>query len=235
MFVVVMALVAGVGCSSSQDDQTVVFAASSLADVFDRIESEFEAGHPGVDIVVSVGGSSTLVAQVADGAPADVLATADPATMADAEAAVTMAGRSRVFAENSLVIAVEPGNPLEVAGLADLEDVPIVVLAAAEVPAGAYARDVLACEGVHLDVASYEQSVRAAATKVALGEADAAIVYRTDIGEGLDAVEIDPSCNVTAQYPIVAVTDEEMTAEFVAFVLGDEGAAALRDAGFVVP
>ncbi|MEJ7801364.1 MAG: molybdate ABC transporter substrate-binding protein, partial [Ilumatobacter sp.] len=180
--IAVVAVVATVGCSPADDDTVVVLAASSLVDAFDRIEAEFEAAHPGVDIVVSAGGSSTLVAQLTDGAPADVLATADLETMARAEAAATIARRPRVFAQNSMVIAVEVGNPLGVMSVADLGRVPVVVLAAAEVPAGAYAAAVLDCEGVELVVASYEQNVRAAASKVALGEADAAIVYRTDIG-----------------------------------------------------
>lgn len=231
----ITALLAMSGCSSDGDGQVVVFAASSLVDVFDRLEVEFEATHPGVDVVVNAGGSSTLVAQLAEGAPADVLATADSETMSRAQAAVDTYGRPDVFAENSLVIAVETGNPLGISAVADLVDGPVVVIAAAEVPAGAYARDVLACEGVALEVASYEQSVRAAAAKVALGEADAAIVYRTDIRDGLGAVEIDPACNVTAQYPIVTLSDEPEAEAFVEFVVGAAGQAALRDAGFVVP
>ncbi len=229
-----MAATLTAACSSGGDERVVVFAASSLTDVFDQIELEYEAAHPGVDVVMSYGGSSALVAQLVDGAPADVLATADTETMERASTA-TGSGEPIVFARNSMVIAVERGNPFGVDSIVDLADVPIVVLAGVEVPAGAYARQVLACAGVDLDVASYEQNVRAAAAKVALGEADASIVYRTDIGDGrLETVEVEPACNVVADYPIVAVSDRQQAQQFVEFVLAD-AAATLVDAGFEVP
>ncbi len=226
--------VVSTACSSGDENRLVVLAASSLTDVFDRIELEFEATHPDIDVVMSYGGSSALVTQVADGAPADVLATADFKTMARLPAG-SLAGEPVVFARNSMVIAVEPGNPLAVDSVADLVDVPVVVLADAEVPAGAYARAVIECVGVRLDVASFEQNVRAAAAKVALGEADVALVYRTDIGDDLAAVEIEPACNVVADYPIVAVSESSDAQMFVDFVIGDAGAASLSAAGFEVP
>ena len=108
------------------------------------------------------------------------------------------------------------------------------MLADIDVPAGAYAQRVLECAGIDLDVASYEQSVRAAAAKVALGEADATIVYRTDISDRLVAVEIEPACNVVADYPIVAVSDRQEAQQFVDFVVADAG-ATLEAAGFEVP
>ena len=220
-------------CSSGGDERVVVLAASSLTDVFDVIEIDYEAAHSGVDVVMSYGGSSALVAQLADGAPADVLATADTETMQRVPTA-TLSGEPIVFARNSMVIAVERGNPFGVDSVADLSDLPVVVLADAEVPAGAYARRVLTCAGVDLEVASYEQNVRAAAAKVALGEADASIVYRTDIGDRLEAVEVEPACNVLADYPIVAVSDRQEAQQFVDFVLAD-AAGILVDAGFEVP
>lgn len=213
----------------------VVFAASSLTDAFGRIEREFEVRHPDTDVVVNLGGSSSLVAQLIDGAPADVLATADGAQMDRALGGLEAATVPEVFARNELVVAVEVGNPTGIDDLADLADGRVVVLAAPEVPAGAYAAAALACAGVSVEPASLEPSVRSVATKVALGEADAGIVFRTDVDDGIDAVGIDEDCNVVAEYPIVALTDADGASAFVEFVLGPEGRAALSDEGFGLP
>lgn len=226
----VLGLLAAVGGCGSSDQRIVVFAASSLTDVFDRLEAEFESANPGVDVVISYGGSASLVAQLADGAPVDVLATADLVTMQRAGVS-----DATVFAHNEIVIAVEAGNPTEIGALADIADDRVVVLASPEVPAGAYARDVLACAGVDVDPASFEQSVRSAASKVALGEADAALVYRTDIGDDLDSVDVPGQCQVVAQYPIAAVDDGELAGDFVDYVSGPSAVTVLTDAGFVVP
>ena len=114
--VVLAASVTLSGCGGS-DDRVVVFAASSLTDVFDRLEGEYEAANPGVDVVVTTAGSSSLVAQFVDGAPVDVLATADEPTMARARAAASIEADPIDFARNELVIAVELGNPLDIGGL----------------------------------------------------------------------------------------------------------------------
>jgi molybdate transport system substrate-binding protein len=230
-----LCLLAGGAACGTADETVIVFAASSLTDAFDRIESDFEAANPGIDVVVSFGGSSSLVAQIADGAPADVLATANAEQMERAIANRSVVAAPEVFARTSLVIAVEPENPLGIAGLSDLADGPVVVLAAPEVPAGAYAQDVLDCAGVVVEPASFEPSVRSVATKVALGEADAGLVYRTDIDGRTVAVDLDPSCNVSAEYPIVAMTDDPGGARFVDFVAGPDGLAALSDVGFERP
>lgn len=229
------AAMATVAACGSSDDRVVVFAASSLTDVFDGIEHDFERGHPGIDVVMNFGGSSALVAQVADGAPADVLATADLATMERAVASGNVTADPVVFATNVLVIAVERGNPLGVVGLESLRDGPIVVLAAPEVPAGAYSEQILACAGVSLEPASLEQSVRSVAAKVALGEADAGLVYQTDIDDRLDAVAVPSECQVSAEYAIAPVTEGTDAAEFIAYVTGPAGAAALAGAGFETP
>lgn len=220
-------------CGASSDDRVVVFAASSLTDVFDRLESEFESTHPDIDVVVTTGGSSSLVAQLLDGAPVDVLATADRDTMDRAVADVS--GDPIDFARNGLVIAVERGNPLGITDVDDLAAGPVVVLAAPEVPAGSYASEALLCVGVDIEPASYEQNVRSVAAKVALGEADAGLVYRTDIDDRLDAVELPADCQVEADYPILAVTDADATESFMTFVTGTAGDAALVDAGFGLP
>lgn len=224
-----------VGCAGS-DDRLVVFAASSLTDVVDELVVEFEDANPGTDVVVNTGGSSSLVAQLIDGADVDVLLTADTATMERAVAADVVVGDPVVIARNELVIAVEAGNPAGIEGLADLaRDDLVVVLAAPDVPAGAYAAAVLGCAAVDVEPASLEQNVRSAAAKVELGEADAAVVYRTDIGVDLDAVEIDPSCQVDARYPAAVTSDDARAADFVDLLTGPAGRSALSDAGFLLP
>lgn len=215
-------------------ERVVVFAASSLTDVFERLEVEFEEAHPDVDVVVHAAGSSSLVAQLTDGAPADVLATADEETMTRASVSATLAGDPIVLARNELVIAVERGNPLQIESLDDLVDV-VVVLAAPDVPAGAYSRAVLSCAGVDVDPVSLEQSVRSVASKVALGEADAGLVYRTDVSGDLDTVEVPAACQVSAVYSIVLIVDTPDARSFMEFVAGSAGTEALADAGFVLP
>lgn len=225
---------ATVACGSS-DERLIVFAASSLTDVFGRIEVDYERSHPGVDVVMNFAGSSSLVAQLGDGAPADVLATADLPTMERAVDSGAITDDPTVFARNDLVIAVERGNPLDIRGLESLPDGPLVVLAAPEVPAGAYSKEILACAGVELQPVSLEQNVRSVAAKVALGEADAGLVYRTDIGDELDAVEVPSACQVTAEYAIAPVSDEATALDFIAYVTGPDGSDALADAGFETP
>lgn len=210
-----------------------VLAASSLTEAFEAVEEAYEDEHPDVDVVISFGGSSSLAAQIEQGVPADVFAAADRITMD------RVAGRAAdppvLVARNQLVIAVARGNPERVSGLADLaRDDLVVVLAAPEVPAGNYAAEALAAAGVSVDPASLEQNVRAVAAKVALGEADAGIVYATDVAarrDRLDAIPIGGSPPV--EYPIVALTDDGRS--FVAFAAGPVGRDALAEAGFEVP
>lgn len=226
---------AAMAACGGDDDRLVVFAASSLTDVFAEFESRFEASNPGVDVVVSFGGSSSLAAQIDQGAPVDVFAAADEITMTSV--AADSAGEPIAFARNRLAIAVEPGNPFGITALADLErDDLVVIVAAPDVPAGAYARRAADSAGVDIAADSLEQSVRAVASKVSLGEADAGIVYRTDIVANparLEEVSIETS--VAAVYPIVAVSDGEHAQAFVDMVTGDAGRAVLGEAGFEVP
>lgn len=225
------------GCGGSDDEQLIVYAASSLTDVFEQVEHAFEAAHPGTDLVVNYGGSASLAAQIEQGAPVDVFASADQATMQ--RVLDGAASEPTVFAHNRLAIAVEAGNPEAIDDLADLADADlIVVLADSGVPAGAYAAEVLALADLELEPASYESNVRAVAAKVALGEADAGIVYRTDIVANdvrLDEVAIPDAINVVAEYPIVVI-DHGLTAQsFVEFVTGVSGRDALAEAGFELP
>ena len=232
----VAAVLVGVlaGCGSD-DGEVVVFAASSLTDVFADLESAFEAGHPGAEVVVSYGGSSTLATQIDQGAPADVFAAAD----ADTARRVATDDDLEPFATNTLTLVVEPDNPLGVAGLTDLaRDDLVIVLAAPEVPVGAYAAEMLERAGIEPSVDSYEQNVRAVVGKVALGEADLGVVYVTDVlaADGsVDAISIPADQNVIAVYPIVALTDHPAPHDFVDFVLSDEGREVLTSAGFGTP
>jgi molybdate transport system substrate-binding protein len=235
MTVVAASLATLVACGG--DERLVVFAASSLTDAFGQIEVEFETVHPTIDVVVSFDGSSALAGQIGQGAPADVFASADRENME--RASDDADGTPQIFARNRLVLAVEPGNPHGVTGLADLgRDDLVVILAAPEVPAGAYAAAALARAGVTAAPASLEQNVRAVAAKIALGEADVGVVYTTDLAanEGrVEGVSIPEAANVVAEYPIVVVDEGDAAADFVEFVLGEAGRGILVDHGFEVP
>lgn len=229
-------------CGGSGDDTVNVFAASSLTDAFDAIERAYEADHGDVDVVVSYGGSSSLAGQIEQGAPAGVFAAADLDTMRRLVDAGEIDGVPEVFATNRLMIAVEPGNPLDVTSVDDLADSDLVVVVAApDVPAGRYATVMFERAGVVVTPASFELNVRAVAGKVALGEADAGIVYESDVvaAEGrIDGVKIADDINVTAEYAIAvtrAGAGVDDARRFVDFVLGADGRAALLDAGLGTP
>ena len=219
-------------CGDPSDDGVVVFAAASLTDAFEEIAETYEA-RTGDEVVVSFAGSSDLAAQIGEGAPADVFASADLANMAKVDAA----GSARTFATNRAAIAVEPGNPRSIATLDDLVDPDLLVVVCAEqVPCGAYTSAVLDRAGVELAPVSFESNVRAVLTKVVLGEADAGIVYSTDVAAAdgaVDGVSIDDEFNVEATYPIVALADAGD--DFVEFVMGDAAQQILRDHGFGAP
>ncbi|WES64497.1 molybdate ABC transporter substrate-binding protein [Microbacter sp. GSS18] len=221
--------------------ELTVYAAASLASAFDDLAAEFERLHPDLTVrPIVYDGSSTLAVQLLEGAPADVFASADEANMQ----AVTDAGLAadpHVFATNTLVIAVPDGNPRGVADLGDLADPEAaVVLCAAAVPCGAASATLLANAGVAVTPASEEQNVTAVLTKVAAGEADAGLVYATDIARasGVEAVAAAGAADVVNRYPIAALTDaaNPVAADaFVAFVLGGTGRAVLADRGFGAP
>ncbi|WP_295101790.1 molybdate ABC transporter substrate-binding protein, partial [uncultured Microbacterium sp.] len=181
-------------------------------------------------------GSSTLVTQLREGAPADVFASADEANMDKLEDAAV---DPTLFASNTLVIAVPTGNPGGVETLADLADV-TTVLCAPEVPCGAASATLLSNAGVAVDAASLEQNVTAVLTKVAAGEADAGLVYATDV-VGRDDVEVivpDGADEVVNHYPIATLSEASNSAAadaFVAFVLSDDGQSILADFGFGAP
>jgi len=238
------ATTAGCGASGTAEDggpaasrELTVFAAASLTEAFTDIAADFTAAQPEVKVVFSFAGSNDLVTQIGQGAPADVLATADTGTMDDAGDLVT---GPRPFAANKLIIAVAPGNPLGITGLDDLSSRDVkVVLAAPEVPAGKYADEILSRAGVDVEPVSLEVTVKGVVTKVALGEADAGIVFATDVtasGGDVDGVTIPDEANVVAVYPLAAVTASASAGDagdFIAFVLSADGQRILADHGFL--
>lgn len=245
--VAAMAVLAGAcGADGSAGDDgdvgLVVVAAASLTDAFTEIGDAFSMAEPTVDVTFSFAASSQLAAQIEEGAPADVFASADVRTMDRLVDAGATGGEPTVFATNRAVIVVEPGNPLGIADLADLADPeldPVVVTCAPEVPCGAYAAQVFATAGVDVQPDSQEANVKAVVTKVALGEADAGIAYVTDVpaADGdVDGVSIPDDVNVVAEYPLVVTADAAPGADaFVDFVLADDGRQILEQFGFSVP
>ncbi|HEX5089957.1 MAG TPA: molybdate ABC transporter substrate-binding protein [Nocardioides sp.] len=246
---VAVLLLAGLvsGCGDDSDDgggdtTLTVFAAASLTKTFTEIGQEFESDHDGVEVEFSFGGSSDLVAQIQQGAPADVFASADQANMEKLTADDLQAGDPVDFASNTLEIATPPGNPAGVTSFADLgKDGVNVVVCAPEVPCGAAAVKAEAATGVTINPVSEEQSVTDVLAKVSSGEADAGLVYVTDVtgaGDSVEGVTFPESSDIVNTYPIVALDDSEnadLAQEFIDLVTGDTGQSILDAAGFAKP
>ncbi|MEU5772044.1 molybdate ABC transporter substrate-binding protein [Streptomyces venezuelae] len=222
-----------------KDVSLTVLAASSLTDVFATAEKAYEKEHPGTRITVSAAGSQELAAQVKQGAPADLLVTADTKTMDGLKGET---GEPTVIAKNRLVIATREGNPEKVKELKDLADSKLkVVLADDTVPVGRYSKQVLDKQGVSVKPVSKEANVRSVLSKVELGEADAGIVYKTDAAtapDKVDAVEIPDAQNAVASYPAATLKgskNSEAAAAFVKWLSTPEAQKMLRDAGFQKP
>jgi molybdate transport system substrate-binding protein len=216
-----------------------VYAAASLTEAFGEIAKEFEVMHPDTDVVLNLAGSQALRIQIEGGAPADVFASADGEAM---QALGALVEPPAVFARNALVVVVPKGNPAGLKSLADLPDAPRIVLAAPEVPAGRYARKALDAAGlraaVEAKVVSNELNVRLVLSRVASGEADAGVVYRTDATAAADKVDVLPipaEFQVVAEYPIAPLKGRgEAARDFVEFVTGDAGRRVLAAHGFEV-
>jgi molybdate transport system substrate-binding protein len=246
------------GCASAAPTPTdegeplTVFAAASLADVFAQVDAGFVEADPGPGTVFNFAASDQLAQQILAGAPAEVFASANAAQMQIVvDAGLADEAQVRVFARNRLVIAVPPDNPAGIASLADLATPGVrLVLAAAEVPAGRYALQILdnasadAAYGagfpdaVLANVRSYEENVRAVLAKVVLGEADAGIVYLTDAQSSEDdvvAIEIPLDFNVVAEYfiaPQSGAVHPDRARAFLDYLLSTEGQSILAGAGF---
>jgi molybdate transport system substrate-binding protein len=226
------------GSAAGPTGSITVFAASSLTEAFNEVGKSFEAATPGTKVTFNYGASSTLVQQVGAGAPADVLATADETTMQQAVAANSVADPA-VFAHNRLAILVAKGNPKNIRTLADLARPGlIVVLCAPEVPCGRFGGQALDKAGVSVTPRSLEPNVKGVQSKVTLGEADAGIVYVTDVkaaGTQAEGVTIPDAQNVVAAYPIATVRtsgNRALAAAFVAYVRTGAGREVLAKAGF---
>lgn len=228
--------------SPSAERTLTVFAAASLKGTFTRIGTEFEAAHPGVRVTFSFAGSSDLATQIGEGAPADVFASADEKNMAKVTGQSLTAGDPVDFATNVLEIATPPGNPSGVRSFQDLARPGLkVVVCAPQVPCGAAAETVEKATGVTLAPVSEEGSVTDVLGKVTAGEADAGLVYVTDVrgaGNAVTGVEFPESSQAVNTYPVAALKDAADTSlakGFVEFVAGPQGRDVLRDAGFGAP
>lgn len=231
--------------------ELMVFAAASLTASFEEIEAKLESDNPGLEITYNFAGSQALVTQLTEGAEADVFASASNAQMKKAVEADVIDGSPVVFTQNRLAIVVPADNPAGIASYADLAGDLSLVLALPDVPVGQYARQSICTAG--LDTATYgegfvdavagnvvseEDNVKAVLTKVSLGEADAGIVYTTDItadvADSVQIIEVPAEVNVIAKYPIAPVAggDAALAAAFIAYVTGPDGQAILQEYGF---
>jgi molybdate transport system substrate-binding protein len=234
------------GGSGSERSELTVLAAASLTGAFTRIGAEFEQANPDVTVRFSFGPSDGLATQILQGAPADVFAPASPKYMDQVRSDGPGVTDQAEFARNTLAVIVPSDDPAHVGSLDDLARPGIkLVLAAGGVPAGDYAREILANAGIQREalanVVSNEEDVKGVVQKVLLGEADAGIVYRTDVTPDISArvreIPIPDGVNVIATYPIAVIdgSDHAPAAEaFVRFVTGP-GQATLRTFGFLPP
>ncbi len=264
LFLIFLLFVCLVGCGSSTEGTAeatavpaeevtlTVFAASSLTDAFTELGQVFEGQNPGATVLFNFGASSDLATQLAEGAPGDVFASANTRQMENAVAAGRIAGEPVNFLTNSLVLIVPADNPAGMETLADLanEDVKFVT-AAPDVPIRGFTDQMLdkaAADpaygadfktAVLANIVSEEANVRQLAAKVVLGEADAGVVYKSDvtpdIADQVQVIEIPEALNVIAVYPLAAISDStspETAQTFVDLVLSDEGQAILAKWGF---
>lgn len=246
--VAVVAALALLGCAGSDGGSApdriagrlTISAAASLTDAFGAVRAAFEASHPEVEVTINFGASSTLATQIGDGAPVDVFASADETTMGRVE--TLLHGAPVVFATNSLQIIVPKGNPNRITGLADLARPGVVyVTCSPEVPIGRYAARSLQAAGVTVTPRSLEPDVKGIVAKVVAGEADAGIVYATDVTATRGAatgVDIPATVDVTATYPIAmlrSATNATAARAWIDFLLSSEGRTILRERGFGTP
>jgi len=218
-----------------------VLAAASLTEVFEVLGAAFEEAHPGSSVTFSFGASSALATQIAEGAPADVFASASDTTM-ESVVAVGAVLEPVSFATNSMEVVVPADNPAGIVELSDLARPGVrVALCQADVPCGETAGRVLSLAGLTVTPVTLEADVKATLTKVELGEVDAALVYRTDAlaaGDAVVAIPVLDEVNASTSYPIAVVaesTHRVAAQAFVDFVLSDTGMRALVDAGFGRP
>lgn len=244
--VAVAALAVPAGCgggSGGGGSQTLtVFAAASLTGPFQELEGRFERADPGTDVTFSFAGSSTLAQQINQGAPADVFASADRTNMDKVTEAGNTRGEPTVFATNTLQIAVAPGNPEGIRSMRDLTRPDLrTVVCAPQVPCGSATRAVEQAAGVDIRPVSEEQDVKSVLNKVVTGNADAGLVYRTDVTDAagrVQGVDVPQAAQAVNRYPIAVLAnaqDVELAQRWVRFVTGEQGRQVLTAAGFGTP
>lgn len=231
---------AATGCSSASTDKTVsVYAAASLKATFTTLAKSFEGSHPGVKVSLNFAGSQDLVDQITGGASADVFASANEKNMLVITEAGLNAAEPKIFATNQLAIVVPPDNPAKISSFADLSKKGLkLVVCAPEVPCGAATEKVEKATGITLAPVSEEQAVTGVLAKVQAGEADAGLVYQTDVisaGATVKGINFPESSKAINSNPIVALKDGPQSAlgqEFVDLVLSAEGQQVFATAGF---
>lgn len=224
--------------AASEQTTVTVLAAASLTEAFTSLAEDYEAEHDGVTIALSFGSSTTLAQQIAEGAEADIYASAGRGALDHLPENYAADGGEELIAHNVLEIAVPPGNPAGITGLTDFARADIdTVLCTETVPCGRAADEAFTKAGITPTPASREIDVKATLAKVALEEADAAIVYKSDVvtaGE-IEGVEIPDAENVVMDYPLIWFNTDPHTTGFAEFVAGEQGRQALTDAGFTLP
>jgi molybdate transport system substrate-binding protein len=247
LLVVAIALTLISGCSSTEQPATgntkiMVFAAASLKKTFTDIGEEFRSETPGAAVEFSFAGSSDLVTQLTQGAPADLFASADTTNMDNAAEAGLLAGDPVNFASNTLTIAVAPGNPKKIASFKDLTQQGLsVVVCAPQVPCGSATQRVEQTTGVMLNPVSEESSVSDVLNKVTTGQADAGLVYVTDArgaGDKVAEVPFPEAARAVNTYPIAVLKgsqNAELARKFIDLVTGESGQKVLNAAGFTKP
>jgi molybdate transport system substrate-binding protein len=233
---------AGTSSGGELTGTLTVFAAASLTDVFGDLGDQLEKENPRLHVQFNFAGSSALATQLTQGAPADVFASANEKQMTVVTDAGLQAADPTVFTENVLEIAVPAGNPGKVTGLADFGDADLTLaLCAADVPCGAAAQAVFADAGITAKPDTEEEDVKAALTKVQLGEVDAALVYATDVraaGSGVEGISFPEAEQEVNDYPVcvlAAAPNPDAAQAFLDLVTSDTGRRALTAAGFRTP
>jgi molybdate transport system substrate-binding protein len=230
----------GTSAAAKLSGTLVVFAATSLTDAFNKIGAQFQQANPGVTVKFNYNGSSSLATQINQGAPADVFASASPKNMTTVTDEKMTSTTPKDFAANSGEIMVEAGNPKDVKSVANLANSSLkVVTCAPEVPCGALATAIFKNAAVTVKPVSQEENVGGVVTKVSLGEADAGIVYVTDVkanGGKTTGVAIPSNQNQVTDYPIAEIKgapNATAAAAFIAYVLGSDGQQVLKSFGFM--
>lgn len=234
---------AGGAPGATLSGEITVAAAASLTGAYTKIGEDFEAAHPDTKVTFTFDSSGTLSEQIMRGAPVDVFASADEATLTELVEQDLVEGEPVLFAGNKLAIVAEPGNPEGIEGLADLGDVGIVSLCGQDVPCGKFAAQVLSEAGVEIPESSITrgQNVKATLTAVTEGDAVAGIVYVTDAqaaGDQVETITIPADQNAVAVYPVGVLREAghvEVARAFADHVVSDDGQAVLEGFGFGPP